>query len=187
MDLPITSGSIIVLLHPLVVLNISEHWTRTKVALNSTEVSVYGVLLGKQQGHHVEIFNSFELLINENNMTVDNEFFVTRESQSKQVYPDLDLIGWYTTGGKITEQDELFNQQMQELNESLLVLKLDPLQRGGEQLPVRIYESVVDNDGKIHFRQVPYTLATDEAERIGVDHVARVSVSNTGMSSSMVI
>ncbi|VDQ03489.1 unnamed protein product [Trichobilharzia regenti] len=30
-----------------------------------------------------------------------------------------------------------------------------------------------------------YTLATDEAERIGVDHVARISMSSTGQASSM--
>jgi len=29
------------------------------------------------------------------------------------------------------------------------------------------------------FVEVPYTLATEEAERIGVDHVARLSASGT--------
>ena len=31
---------------------------------------------------------------------------------------------------------------------------------------------------------IPYTLATEEAERIGVDHVARLSVADTGDSST---
>lgn len=44
---------------------------------------------------------------------------------------------------------------MLELNESLLILKLDPLQTCGENLPIGVYESVVDNDGRVHFRQVP--------------------------------
>ncbi|KER21584.1 Mov34/MPN/PAD-1 family protein [Opisthorchis viverrini] len=193
------SGSICVRLHPLVVLNISEHWTRNKVKENSPAVVVYGALLGKQEGHYVEITNSFELLLDEEpHMAVNADFYGTRESQCKQVYPDLDIVGWYTTGGPITEHDELFNRQvdtafsnldsfiqMQELNESLIILKLDPLHSCGEQLPVRIYESVVDNDGRIHFRQVLYTLATDEAERIGVDYVARISMTSTGQTSSM--
>ncbi|KAH8853359.1 COP9 signalosome complex subunit 6 [Schistosoma japonicum] len=178
-------GSASVLLHPLVILNISEHWTRNKVKENSTAVTVYGALLGKQEGHHVEISNSFELLLDEPHMSVNSEFYSTRESQCKQVYPDLDIVGWYTTGGAISEKDELFNRQMQELNESLLILKLDPLQTCGENLPIRVYESVVDNDGRVHFRQILYTLATDEAERIGVDYVARISMSSNDQTSSM--
>nr|CAH8828364.1 unnamed protein product [Trichobilharzia regenti] len=178
-------GSVSVLLHPLVILNISEHWTRNKVKENSTAVTVYGALLGKQESHHIEISNSFELLLDEPHLTVNSEFYTTRESQCKQVYPDLDIVGWYTTGGPIDEKDEMLNRQMQELNESLLILKLDPLQTCGENLPIRVYESVVDNDGRVHFRQVLYTLATDEAERIGVDHVARISMSSTGQASSM--
>ncbi|KAA0194898.1 COP9 signalosome complex subunit [Fasciolopsis buskii] len=177
--------SVTVQLHPLVVLNISEHWTRNKVKENSPAVVVYGALLGKQEGHHVEITNSFELLLDEPHIAVNAEFYSTREAQCKQVYPDLDIVGWYTTGGAITESDELFNRQMQELNESLLIVKLDPLQTCGDQLPVRIYESVVDNDGRLHFRQVAYTLATDEAERIGIDCVARISMSSTDQGSSM--
>lgn len=176
-------GSMTVQLHPLVLMNISEHWTRNKVSGNPCDV--YGALLGKQEGHHTEIINSFELLLDEPHLSVNVEFYNTRESQCKQVYPDLDIVGWYSTGGPISEKDELFNRQIQELTESLLILKLDPLQSTSEQLPVRIYESVVDNDGRIHFRQVVYTLATDEAERIGVDHVTRISMANNGQSSSI--
>lgn len=33
------------------------------------------------------------------------------------------------------------------------------------------------------FVELTYTLATEEAERIGVDHVARMSASDTGESS----
>ena len=34
------------------------------------------------------------------------------------------------------------------------------------------------------FVELQYTLATEEAERIGVDHVARMSTADTGESSS---
>ncbi|VDQ15161.1 unnamed protein product [Trichobilharzia regenti] len=105
-------GSVSVLLHPLVILNISEHWTRNKVKENSTAVTVYGALLGKQESHHIEISNSFELLLDEPHLTVNSEFYTTRESQCKQVYPDLDIVGWYTTGGPIDEKDEMLNRQV---------------------------------------------------------------------------
>ena len=47
------------------------------------------------------------------------------------------------------------------------------------QLPLSIYESlieIVDAKPKILFTGLPYTLATEDAERIGVDHIARSSV-----------
>ncbi|CAH8570429.1 unnamed protein product [Dicrocoelium dendriticum] len=147
-------GTVTVQLHPLVILNISEHWTRNKVKHGSSLVVVYGALLGKQEGHLIT--NSFELLLDEPHLTINSEFYVARESQCKQVYPELDVVGWYASGGAITENDELFHRQMQEFNESLLILKLDPLQSCTEQLPIRVYESVVDNDGRIHFRQISY-------------------------------
>lgn len=50
------------------------------------------------------------------------------------------------------------------------------------QLPLSIYESlieIVDAKPKILFVGLPYTLATEDAERIGVDHIARSSVTGT--------
>jgi len=55
------------------------------------------------------------------------------------------------------------------------------------QLPVSVYESVIDVEaGNAVPRLAPisYTLATEEAERIGVDHVARVSNVAAGTESS---
>lgn len=39
----------------------------------------------------------------------------------------------------------------------------------------------------MRFVELPYVLATEEAERIGVDHVARVSTSDSGELSSGMI
>lgn len=56
-----------------------------------------------------------------------------------------------------------------------------------QQLPVCLYESVVElvGGGKTALLLAPlkYTLAAEEAERVGVDHVARVSSSDAGESS----
>ncbi|VDD83508.1 unnamed protein product [Mesocestoides corti] len=170
----LNQGGISVLVHPLVILNIAEHWTREKLARDSISTTVHGALLGKHNGREVELFNSFEILLNED-MSVNLQFFATREGQCKVIYPDLDFVGWYTTGGVITEQDKLFNCQMQDISESLLILKLNPVEKFGEHLPVRVYESAVANDAQVLFRQVPFTLVHDAMERIGVDHIARAS------------
>lgn len=56
-----------------------------------------------------------------------------------------------------------------------------------EQLPIQLYESVIDivaGEATMLFVPLTYTLATEEAERIGVDHVARVAQSNDTTSNS---
>lgn len=52
------------------------------------------------------------MFLDEPYMTLNTEFYSTRESQCKQVYPDLDIVGWYTTGGLINENDQMFNRQV---------------------------------------------------------------------------
>ena len=54
------------------------------------------------------------------------------------------------------------------------------------QLPVHMFESVIDlvnGQATMLFVELHFTLATEEAERIGVDHVARVTNSETMESS----
>lgn len=51
---------------------------------------------------------------------------------------------------------------------------------------MKIYESVIDivnGDATMLFMEICYTLATEDAERIGVDHVARMSSESGGSSS----
>ena len=44
-----TAGSVSVSLHPLVIMNISEHWTRTKAQMGNPQ-KIFGALIGKQKG-----------------------------------------------------------------------------------------------------------------------------------------
>ena len=99
----------------------------------------------------------------------------------KQVFSEMDFLGWYTTGDQPTAADIHVQKQICEINESPVFLKLNPVARNSD-LPVSVYESVIDlvnGETKMLFVQLPYVLATEEAERIGVDHVARVSTSDS--------
>uniref|UniRef100_F6RRF2 COP9 signalosome complex subunit 6 n=1 Tax=Ciona intestinalis TaxID=7719 RepID=F6RRF2_CIOIN len=173
-----TSGSVAVKLHPLVIMNISDHWTRLR-AQNGKPLPVFGALIGKQVGRTIELLNSFELLYLEINdeILIDTDYYYAKEEQFKQVFKDLDFHGWYTTGGSPTELDMKIHKQICDIIESPIFLKLNP-QAASTDLPLNVYESVIDvTDGNAVSRLVTlnYTLATEEAERIGVDHVARVS------------
>ncbi|XP_063722083.1 COP9 signalosome complex subunit 6-like isoform X2 [Symsagittifera roscoffensis] len=173
-------------IHPLVILNISDHFTRVR-AQNSMQVSnsarhvasvqVYGALYGKQDGRKIEMSTSFELCLLEGTSQIDMGYYQTKAEKFKEVFGDLECLGWYTTGGEPDdEHDSQIHRQFMEINENPVLLKLSPLQSSASELPLTLWEGCVSSDGdKISFLKLPYALATDEAERIGVDHVARVS------------
>ncbi|XP_034232636.1 COP9 signalosome complex subunit 6 [Thrips palmi] len=196
----VAAGSVSAHLHPLVIMNISEHWTRIRAQEGKAQ-QVIGALIGKQKGRNIEIMNSFELNFTIGGSTfgeeetkctapvgdivIDREYYNTKEEQFKQVFSDHDFLGWYTTGEGADENDIKVHKQICEINESPVFLKLNPNSRQSD-LPVTLYESVIDlvaGEATMLFIQIPYTLATEEAERIGVDHVARMSSNDSGESS----
>ncbi|XP_043480834.1 COP9 signalosome complex subunit 6 [Leptopilina heterotoma] len=182
-----TVGSVSISLHPLVIMNVSEHWTRLRAQEGSDQL-VYGALIGKQKGRNIEIMNSFELLFNciGDDVIIDRDYYNTKEEQFKQVFSEMDFLGWYTTGDIPNDRDIRVHKQICEINESPVLLKLDPRPKNADQLPVSIYESVIDlvnGQATMLFVPLNYTLATEEAERIGVDHVARMCSNDQGESS----
>lgn len=101
-----TPSSVSVSLHPLVVMNISDHFTRVRVQQEEPTTThkgvyskwstpwgtycppfphaiVYGALLGVQEGRNIEICNSFELLVNciDGRVAHDAEYFTEKEKQ----------------------------------------------------------------------------------------------------------
>lgn len=186
---PGTPGSVTVHLHPLVIMNISEHWTRIR-AQEGEAWQVIGALIGKQTGRKVEVMNSFELVysdcIESGDINIDSEYYYTKEEQFKQVFKDLDFLGWYTTGGAPNDSDIKIHRQMCAITESPIIIKLNPAAPSSD-LPIAAYESVIDvgEEAQMRLVQLPYTLATEEAERIGVDHVARVSNVESGPTRSL--
>ncbi|KAI8130934.1 COP9 signalosome complex subunit 6 [Lucilia cuprina] len=182
-----TVPSVTISLHPLVIMNISEHWTRIRAQAGET-CQVYGALIGKQKGRNIEVMNSFELKtdIVGDDVFINRDYYMTKEHQYKQVFSELDFIGWYTTGELPTEKDLAIHKQIAEINECPIMLQLNPLSRSVDQLPLKLYESVIDivrSEATMLFVPLTYTLATEEAERIGVDHVARMSTNDTGEKS----
>uniref|UniRef100_A0A1B6C3C2 COP9 signalosome complex subunit 6 n=1 Tax=Clastoptera arizonana TaxID=38151 RepID=A0A1B6C3C2_9HEMI len=182
-----TVGSVSVSLHPLVIMNISEHWTRIRAQEGAAQ-QVIGALIGKQKGRNIEIMNSFELVFSiiGGDIVIDRDYYNTKEEHFKQVFSEMDFLGWYSTGDIPNDSDIKIHKQICEINESPVFLKLNPQARHNEQLPVAMYESVIDlvgGEATMLFVELNYTLATEEAERIGVDHVARMSSNDSGESS----
>nr|CAN70239.1 hypothetical protein VITISV_012330 [Vitis vinifera] len=85
-------------LHPLVIVNISDHYTRVKSQTQPPHLSsnggegaaaaaspppppprVFGCVIGVQRGRTVEIFNSFELLYDPSTHSLDRSFLEKKQ------------------------------------------------------------------------------------------------------------
>jgi len=176
-------------LHPLVIINISDHWTRSKVQNNIENPRVIGALVGTQSGRTVEIYNSYELVYSvvDGLAVIDPKYLVQKTEQFRKVFPQYDFLGWYSTGDSVKVSDLEIQKQIIEVNESPLFLLLDTVacaRPDTKDLPITILESelrMVQDQPTMVFVKVPYRIETGEAERISVDHVARITP--TGGSS----
>ncbi|TYH04792.1 hypothetical protein ES288_A08G034300v1 [Gossypium darwinii] len=157
-------------LHPLVIVNISDHYTRVKSQLNlppsltSTSSAatsnnnnnnsnggennqqkpprVYGCVIGVQRGRTVEIFNSFELIYDPSTRSLDRSFLEKKQELYKKVFPHFYVLGWYSTGSDAQESDMHFHKALMDINESPLYVLLNPaINPAQKDLPVTIYES----------------------------------------------
>ncbi|KAG8772131.1 hypothetical protein FRC15_002955, partial [Serendipita sp. 397] len=80
-----TTSGLSVSLHPLPILNISEHFTRIRLQNNVSLPLIVGALLGTQTGREVEIVNTFELAAtvptNGGSPELDQAFLTSRKDQ----------------------------------------------------------------------------------------------------------
>ncbi|GIL82484.1 hypothetical protein Vretimale_11872 [Volvox reticuliferus] len=185
-------------LHPLVLINISDHHTRTKAnspGASSTGVAspaVMGCLLGSQSGRTVDIRNSFEVRYNiaaDGSVELDIAFLLKKQEQYKQVFKTLDVVGWYATGSAATDVHMQCQRKISEVVEGPVFLLLDPtVDHSRKDLPVTLYETELhlspDSGAPgLVFVRAPYAIETSDAERIGVDQVARILPSGRATGS----
>ncbi|KAI1105821.1 hypothetical protein F4804DRAFT_303121 [Jackrogersella minutella] len=187
-------------LHPLVLLNISDYITRH--TLRAQQGPIVGALIGQQNGREITIEHAFECLTKEKNgeVVLDPTWFAQRLEQMTTMHKSsqLDLVGWYTVlpkSGPTPSILPIHNWILSEHNESSLLLAFHPEEAvkhsAGSKLPLTIYESNYEvdepkaeqgedkemQDGdlplKLKFRELPYSVETGEAEMISMDFVAR--------------
>ena len=105
--------------HSLVLLNISDHYTRHRA--NRNQMAVVGFLLGTQEGRKLQIWNNFEVPFKQGGL--DTEFAGERIEQYKEVFPELDILGWYRVGMQVDYNiDQLIRVQLELYNENPIFL-----------------------------------------------------------------
>ena len=107
---------------------------------------MFGALIGKQNGRDIELMNSFELALDHQLSTseavvIDFKYYKMREEHFKQVFSDMDILGWYCTGDQPTMLDINVHKQICNINESPLFLQLFLGKQNTTDLPVSLYES----------------------------------------------
>ena len=147
-----------ILLHPLVLLTISDYITRH--TLRRHQGPVVGALLGQQNGREISLEHAFECEVVEEiggDMILHDSWFKDRLQQYKDVHksPALDLVGWFTTApasGPQPHHIPVHRQIIHNYNESAVFLTFHPwaVLEGAvknKKLPLSIYESLYEHDG----------------------------------------
>lgn len=182
-----------VIVHPLVLLSVVDHYNR--VAKN-TQKRVVGVLLGQYNTteKYVNVANSFAVPFEEDEKDpsvwfIDHNYVETMNDMFRKVNAREKMIGWYHTGPKLRSSDLSINELFKRFIKDpvLVVVDVNPDHVG---LPTDSYFSIeeVKDDGTPTtrtFMHVPSSVEAEEAEEIGVEHLLRdIKNSQVGTLSS---
>ena len=190
-----------VVVHPLVLLSVVDHFNRMGKIGNQKRV--VGVLLGCWKAKGIlDISNSFagtvhELLIPYHTIIhpcplpvpfdeddkdksvwfLDHDYLENMYGMFKKVNARERVVGWYHTGPKLHQNDIAINELIRRYcpNSVLVIIDAKPKDLG---LPTEAYIAVeeVHDDGSPTsktFEHVPSEIGAEEAEEVGVEHLLR--------------
>mmetsp|Transcript_35672 Transcript_35672/g.65267 ORF Transcript_35672/g.65267 Transcript_35672/m.65267 type:complete len:301 (+) Transcript_35672:24-926(+) len=178
-------GGKTVLLHPLAIVAISDHFTCIQAGASPkpTGSKVIGLLWGKQQGLDVVITDAVELMYSDKTSEGGEPVAFTREEVDKQkelytkVYPLCEMLGWYSVGVEVQEADMAVHREMLKYNESPFFLLINPNpDPDAKDLPVQLYESETHYEEEVArmiFVACEFELETSQAERVTMEEVAK--------------
>ncbi|XP_047080704.1 26S proteasome non-ATPase regulatory subunit 7 homolog A-like [Lolium rigidum] len=178
-----------VVVHPLVLLSIVDHYNRVA---RDTRKRVVGVLLGTSSRGTVDVTNSYAVPFEEDDKDpriwfLDHNYHESMFSMFKRINAKEHVVGWYSTGPKLKENDldvhALFNNYVP--NPVLVIIDVQPKELG---IPTKAYyaveevkENATQKSQKV-FVHVPSEIAAHEVEEIGVEHLLR-DVKDTTIST----
>jgi len=163
-------------IHPIVVLTISDFYNRMKITTNNKNIRVYGALMGQKVGTKVEIFSAFEFVNNSkdnNKIDLDLQYIDTRKENASQLFPKLDIIGFFSTNSKNVpeENDKEILKIMNYfgvINPIYSVLSVE-IEKANE-LPISAY--LFDKDSKKYIK-LNHVIEGWESERICLETVTK--------------
>ena len=189
-----------VVVHPLVLLSVVDHYNRTA---KDTKKRVVGLLLGETFKGQVDVTNSFAIPFEEDEKDpsiwfLDHSYLESMYAMFKKVNAKEKIVGWYSSGPRLRTSDLDISQLIGNYCETpvLVICEIQPKSDMG--LPTTAYYSKdeVREDGTQKSQKVfvnlPCEVGAHEAEEIGVEHLLRdvkdatISTLATEVSSKMV-
>lgn len=169
-----------VVVHPLVLLSVVDHFNRMGKVGNVKRV--VGVLLGANRQGVLDVSNSFAVPFDEDDKDksvwfLDHDYLEHMYNMFKKVNAREKIVGWYHTGPKLHQNDTLINELVRRYcaNSVLVIIDAKPKDLG---LPTEAYYAVeeVHDDGtptSKTFEHIPSEIGAEEAEEVGVEHLLR--------------
>ena len=170
-----------VVVHPLVLLSVVDHFNRMGKIGNQKRV--VGILLGAMKGKGIlDVSNSFAVPFDEDDKEknvwfLDHDYLENMYSMFKKVNTREHIVGWYHTGPKLNPNDIEINDLIRKYcpNSVLVIVDAKPKDLG---LPTEAYFAVeeVHDDGtptSKTFEHVSSEIGAEEAEEVGVEHLLR--------------
>jgi len=179
-----------VVVHPLVLLSTVDHYNRIA---KDTNKRVVGVLLGEVTKGEVDITNSFAIPFEEEDNSpsiwyLDHNFLENMGAMYKKVNARENIVGWYSTGPKIRQNDLDVNNLFKRYTPNPVYVIIDVAPKEEFQIPTKAYLAVeeVKEDAtetpSLQFKHIPSTIGALEAEEVGVEHLLR-DVKDTSVST----
>mmetsp|Transcript_9901 Transcript_9901/g.1465 ORF Transcript_9901/g.1465 Transcript_9901/m.1465 type:complete len:187 (+) Transcript_9901:26-586(+) len=168
-----------VVVHPLVLLSIVDHYNR--VAKDSNK-RVVGILLGELYRGRLDISNSFAVPFEEEPKDskvwfIDHNYLEDMFWMYKRINAKEKIIGWYSTGTEIKGPDINIHEFLKRFCPNPIFVVIDVTSSESLELPAQAYFSreQVTEDGSVdkHFVHLPTILGSSEAEEVGVEHLLR--------------
>lgn len=171
-----------VVVHPLVLLSVVDHFNRMK-KIGSMK-RVVGVLLGSNRQGILDVSNSFAVPFDEDEREasvwfLDHDYLEHMYGMFKKVNAREKIVGWYHTGPKLKPNDVIVNELVRKYcqNSVLVIIDAEPKDHN-IGLPTEAYIAVeeVHDDGtptSKTFEHVASEIGAEEAEEVGVEHLLR--------------
>ena len=159
-----------VLLHPLVVISVSDQFTRKRLATPANaKVCFLGILLGMTNNGKVEITNSFDIVgefdpVSGRLVSVDESFLRRRLEAFIQVFPATTVVGWYESGSVMDPNDALIIARALSSNaDTMLAMTFDGEAAYAESttdIPIELFEAELKgqapNEQSVSLKKTPY-------------------------------
>ena len=170
-----------VVVHPIVLLSIVDHYNRVA---RDTKKRVVGVLLGEAgRGGQVDITNCYAVPFEEDprdpkTWFLDHNYHEDMYEMFRKVSAKEKVVGWYSTGPKIRPADLEIHELIRGYtpHPALVIVDVNPSDK--LEIPTSAYVSVEDTNAgagerRRTFTHIPAEVGAYEAEEVGVEHLLR--------------